>query len=68
MNGPRIIRIENPEPTHKPRVKRDRSTGIRKAANGEWSAIRDGRLIGDYGKGINGRRVASRVAGTSEVI
>lgn len=69
MTGPRIIRVDKPESKSKARPKRDRTTGIRKQAQtGQWAAIRDGRLVGEYGKGIGGMRIAARVAGTSEVV
>ncbi len=73
MNGPKVLRIEQPydrltarQEAYEQRQRERSTTGIRRTAKG-WAAIRSGRLVNEF-TGPGCKAAAILEAGTNEVI
>lgn len=73
MNGPKVLRVEQPyDPSatrrqaHEQRRAERATTGIRRTAKG-WAAIRSGRLVNEF-TGPGCKAAAILEAGTNEVV
>lgn len=68
MTGPKIIAESTPEqPQSRDALMATTATGIRRANNGAWCAVKHGRLIDTFA-GLGSKAAAIRAAGTNRVI